>query len=222
VKPTERLEEAVTPDGTVLSLFRHDGHYYLRANGIELMSTRRHHSEEKLAELACADLRTRSDARVFIGGLGFGFTLKAALRVLSPGASVVVAELLADVIAWNRNPAYALAGDALADPRVTVRQEDAVNALARAAGSYDAILLDVDNGAESFTTAGNARLYDGVGIEMAIAALRPNGRLAYWSDRDDPRFARALRDAGLRVETARVRAHATSGAWHTLLVARRG
>ncbi len=224
MKRFESLERATAPDGTVLTLHRHDGAYTVRADGVELMSTRRHHSEERFAELACAPLRGASGVRVLIGGLGLGFTLRAALGVLAADASVVVAELVDAVIAWNVNPDYALAGAALRDPRVTLRHADVVDVLRDAARDgverFDAILLDVDNGTAPLTTAGNARLSDDRGLATAIAALRPGGRLAYWAADADAGFERALRRAGLTVEVARVRAHTTSGPWHTLYVGR--
>ena len=106
MKKLERLETATTPDGTVLSLYRHDGAYSVRVDGAELMSTRRHNSEDALAELVCAPLRDQPAARVLIGGLGLGFTLKAALAALASDARVVVAEIMPEVIAWNRNSEY--------------------------------------------------------------------------------------------------------------------
>ena len=222
MKKWERLEEATAPDGTVLTLYRHDGTYAILADGVEMMSTRRHHSEERLAALACAPLRERPGARVLVGGLGLGFTLRAALRELAADASVVVAELVGAVIAWNADPAYALAVEALRDPRVEVRHADVAAVLREGAGRFDAVVLDVDNGAAALTTAGNARLYRDAGIRTAAAALRPGGRLAYWSADDDPAFERALRRAGLAVEVTRARAHATSGPRHTLYVGRLG
>lgn len=220
MKPVERLATATAPDGTVLELLRHDGAYSIRVAGVELMSTRRHRSEDRLAELACAPLAHAPGARVLIGGLGLGFTLRAALRVLAVDAQVVVAELVAEVIAWNRTAEYGLAAEALADARVTLRHADVADVLRERRGAFDAILLDVDNGAEAFTTAGNARLYRADGIRTAAAALRPGGCLAYWSADADPAFAAALRRAGFAVEAARVRAHGTAGPWHTLYVAR--
>lgn len=190
------LAEALTPDGTLFELYRHDREYIIRADGTELMSTRRHHSEEQLAELACEPLRELPGANVLIGGLGFGFTLRAALRLLPFDARVIVAEIVAAVIDWNTTPAYRLAAD-----------------------GFDAIILDVDNGADALTTEGNARLYRSEGIRMAVAALRPAGRLAYWSADADPAFERSLRGAGLTVNATAARAHATTGRWHTLYVA---
>lgn len=219
MKRLEHLGEATAPDGTVLALYRRDGAYAIRVGGVELMSTRRYHSEEQLAERVCLRLQGSRGARVLVGGLGFGFTLRAALRVLPHDARVVVAEVVSGIIEWNRNPDYPLAGAALADPRVELRHDDVANVLRASQGAFDAIMLDVDNGAEALTTGGNAELYRSRGVGLAAAALRPGGRLAYWSADEDPHFAAVLRGAGLRVEVIRVRAHVTSRDRHTLLVA---
>src|SRR3954466_2875583 len=120
MKPVERLGEARTPNGTRIALYRHDGAYLIRADGVELMSTRRHLSEDRLAEVACAPLRRVARSRVLIGGLGLGFTLRATLPLLREDAEIVVAELLAEVIAWNADPRYNLSVDAMADGRVRV------------------------------------------------------------------------------------------------------
>ncbi len=219
MKRTERLGEATAPDGTVLTLYRHDGDYTIRVRGIDLMSTRRFHSEEQLAERVCRPLAGHEAPRVLIGGLGLGFTLRAALRVLPPDARVVVAEIVAGVIEWNRDPEYPLAHASLADPRVELRHADVADVLREGRGAFDAIMLDVDNGADALTTGGNAELYRRAGVRAAASALRPGGRLAYWSADEDPQFAALLRGLGLTVETVRVRAHATSGGAHTLLLA---
>jgi spermidine synthase len=220
MKRFEKLEEASAPDGTALALYRHDGAYYLHANGVELMSTRRHHSEERLAELVCAPLGQTADAHVLIGGLGFGFTLRAALRVLGGDARLVVVELLDAVIRWNRNPDYDLGAAALEDSRVTLRHDDVAHVLAASPGRFHGILLDVDNGADALTTARNARLYGAAGIRTAAAALRPGGRLAYWSADRDPSLAAAMERARLTVERHTARAHTTSGPRHFLYVGR--
>ena len=134
MKRHERLGEARTPNGTLIALYRHDGAYLIRADGVELMSTRRHLSEDRLAEVACAPLRQAARARVLIGGLGLGFTLREALRQLREDAEVVVAELLAEVIAWNANPAYGLSADAMSDPRVRIVHDDVTEVLRTNAG----------------------------------------------------------------------------------------
>jgi spermidine synthase len=221
MKKLERLGEARTPDGTVLALFRHDGDYVIRADGAELMSTRHHHSEDALAELACGHLRDHAGARALIGGLGLGFTLKKALRILPTDATVVVAELVRAVIDWNERSDYDLAGAALRDPRVELRHTDVALVLRESPGAWDAIMLDVDNGPDPMTTSGNGALYGDAGVRMTAAALRPGGRLVYWSAQDDLGFERTLRRAGLAVSTSRVWSHGTSGVLHTLFVAAR-
>jgi spermidine synthase len=220
MKPLERLGDARTPDGTLLQLYRHDGAYLIRADGVELMSTRRHLSEDKLAEVACAPLVQKRQARVLIGGLGLGFTLREALRHLGPDAEVVVAELVAEVIAWNANPDYALSAAAMADPRVSIVHDDVTNVLRANPKRFDAIMLDTDNGPEGMIMAENSKLYGPRGILGTLGALTPGGTIAYWSVGDDPHFLRALENMGLTVETMKVRAHATSGPWHVLYIAR--
>ena len=220
MKPFERLGNARTPDGSLLELYRHDGSYLIRANGIELMSQRRHLSEDRLAEVACVGLKDKPGARVLIGGLGLGFTLRAALKELADDAEVVVAEFLADVIEWNTNPEYGISVETLKDPRVRVVHDDIVNVLRDHAGQFDAIMLDTDNGPDGMIMSENARLYAQRGIATTVAALRPPGIITYWSVGDDPAFAHALRGSGLLVETLRVRAHDTKGPMHTLYVAR--
>ena len=198
MKPYERLGEARTPRGTVLALYRHDGAYLIRADGVELMSTRRHLSEDQLADVACAPQRGPQRE-----------------------AEVVVAELVAEVIAWNADPAYGISADAMRDPRTRVVHDDVVHVLRDNPGGFDAIMLDTDNGPDGMLMAENAALYAAQGIERTMAALRPGGTIAYWSVGDDPRFLHALRRAGLAVETLRVRAHDTAGPMHTLYVATR-
>ena len=220
MKKWTTLERALTPDSKIITLEEHDGSYAIRVDGIPLMSTRQHASEEKLAELACAHLREIRHARVLIGGLGFGFTLKAALASLPAGAEVLVAELLGAVIAWNRNPELPLASAALADPRVTVRQEDAGTVIRRARGAFDSIILDVDNGPAALSTDENAHLYDAAGLRHARAALRPGGCVAFWSAAPDTAFQRRLEQAGFHVEVQRCRSHGKSGRWHTLFLGR--
>jgi spermidine synthase len=222
MKPLERLGEARTPNGTLIALYRHDGAYLIRADGVELMSTRRHLSEDRLADVACAPLEDVPRARVLIGGLGLGFTLRAALRHLREDAEVVVAELLAEVIAWNADPRYDLSVEAMRDPRVRVLHDDVIDVLRANAGGFDAIMLDTDNGPDGMLMSENAPLYAARGIGDTIAALRGGGSIVYWSVGDDPAFARALRGSGLAVTIVRVRAHDTAGPMHTLYVATPG
>ena len=219
MKPFERLGEARTPNGTVIALYRHDGSYLIRADGVELMSTRRHLSEDRLAEVACAPLREVERARVLIGGLGLGFTLRTALQLLREDAEVIVAELLAEVIAWNADPRYGLSVDAMNDPRVRIVHDDVTAVLRAHPGAFDAIMLDTDNGPDGMLISENARLYAASGVASTVAALRTGGSIVYWSVGDDPKFVTTLRKAGLAIRTLHVRAHGTAGPMHTLYAA---
>jgi spermidine synthase len=221
VKKWTTVDRALTADGKTITLEEHDGSYAIRVDSVPLMSTRQHGSEERLAELACANLRGVRRARVLIGGLGFGFTLKAALASLAPDATVVIAELLGAVIAWNRDPAYGLAAEWLADPRVSVVQKDVVEIIREGRGSFDSIILDVDNGPAALSTGGNGRLYEPAGLRDVREALRPGGCVAIWSVAPDAAFEKLMTQAGFVVEVQRCRAHGNSGRWHTIFLGRR-
>jgi len=221
MKPTRLLDRAVTPDGTPLTLHEHDGALSIRVGGVELMSTRQHHSEERLAELACAGLGDRKRAAVLIGGLGLGFTLRETLRHVATDATVVVAELVPAVIAWNRNPAYGLAADVIDDPRVELVADDVAEVLAESGGRFDAIMLDVDNGASGLTAAANDGLYGVTGLGTARAALRRGGRLAVWSAGPDRRFVAQMEEAGFIVEVVKARTHPTGGSWNSIFLGTR-
>jgi spermidine synthase len=216
----ERLGAAKTPDGTELVLYRHDGEYLIRADGVELMGTRRHLSEDRLAEVACEPLRDKPNVRVLIGGLGLGFTLRAALKSLASDAEVVVAELVPEVVKWNADPAYNISTDTLADPRVKIIEQDVIDVLRGHPGAFDAIMLDTDNGPDGMLMKESAALYSDQGIQTTIAALRPKGVIAHWLVADDKPFLKALRRAGLNVETLHFRAHNTTGPQHTIYVAK--
>jgi spermidine synthase len=221
MKKWTSLDTVLMPGGQTISLSEHDGSYSIRVDGAELMSTRRNFSEVKLAQLACAHARKIRGARVLIGGLGFGFTLKAALASLAPDATIVMVELLEAVITWNRNPAFTLAASALADPRVTLLQRDVAQVISESSNRFDSIILDVDNGPVAMTTERNHRLYTSEGLTMALAALRPGGCLAIWSAAPDLAFEKRLRRAGFDVDVQRCRPHANSGGWHTLFLGHR-
>lgn len=220
MKKWTTLDSAQTPDGRSLVFAEHDGDYSISVGGAELMSTRRHHSEEVLAEVACAGLRAKKDVRILIGGLGLGFTLKAALNALGPAAKVVQAEILPAVIAWNRNPDYPLGCTALQDPRVILVQQDVAKVIRDSPGTFDAIMLDVDNGPAALTADGNRGLYVLGGLNAVRTALKPGGCVVYWAAAPDLPFERLMSKAGLQVEVQRARAHASSGSWHTLYVGR--
>lgn len=218
--PRELIDSADVPGGGELKLFRRGGDWSIMLGGNELMSSRVRGSEEALATLALARV-ARTDAKVLIGGLGMGFTLRAALTVLGAAAEVTVAELVPAVIDWARGPMAAVHGGSLEDSRVSVIEGD-VGPLIRAQdAAFDAILLDVDNGPDGLTRGGNNGLYSARGLAAARAALRPGGVLAIWSAGADAAFARRLRD-GFSVEELVVRSGAGGkGARHIIWLATR-
>jgi len=223
--PWEALGRTKAPGGSELSLHRRGTEYVIRVDGQELMGSRQHGSEDALAQLGCRGLEQVATARVLIGGLGMGFTLRAALDVLGPKAAVQVAELVPAVVEWNRGPLAQLAGSPLDDPRVTVFTGDVVALIAESRSRYDAILLDVDNGPEALTSPGNAKLYGPAGLASAGKALKPGGLLVVWSVSEEPKFTAKLTRAGFEVQLERVLARHNGakrgGKRHVLWLARK-
>lgn len=211
MKPLELLGQALSRDGTILKLVRRSDEYIILANGKSLMSSRMHGSEEALATFACQRARTLEQPKVLLGGLGMGFTLRAALDLLPPDAVVVVVEIVPAVVDWNRGPLGPLAGHPLEDTRVRVETDDVAITLSSRPGQFDAILLDVDNGPAAFSGSNNAGLYDDRGIAVAFAALKMDGVLAVWSAREDRRFEQRLRHGRFVVEVERVRGRLKKG-----------
>ena len=223
MKPYSRLEEAVAPGGSSLVLLEHDGEYVLRVRGRELMSSRRVASEVRLGELAGEGVGAKRGGRVLVGGLGLGFTLRAALGAVPRDTEVVVAELMPEVVAWNRNPSYGLACRELEDRRTRVVIGDLFDVLAESPGLFDAILLDADNQTTDMMTRGNRRVYEAAGLSVVLAALRPDGLVAYWSPTAaDPRLVKQLARAGLEVRTEVIRAYGAGGPRHSVIVGRSG
>jgi spermidine synthase len=221
MNPLELLGETLTPDGTDMKLVRRGNEYIILANGKSLMSSRMHGSEEALADFACRRAGRLDQPSVLIGGLGMGFTLRATLDLLPPGAQVVVAELVPAVAQWNRGPLAQLAGHPLKDKRVRVEIKDVADTLRSRTAEFDAILLDVDNGPSAFTASSNAGLYDDRGIAATFAALKEDGVLAVWSAREDRKFVQRLRYGKFAaVESHMVRARLKKGGpRHTIFVA---
>jgi spermidine synthase len=207
--PWVRLDEGKVPGGGELRLMQRGAEFSIMAGSIELMNSRRSGSEVALAEMTVARLGGRPAPRVLIGGLGMGFTLKAARDVLGPKAEIVVVELVPAVIAWAKGPLAHIVGDSLDDPRVELRQGDVGPAIGGTAGRWDAILLDVDNGPDGLTRPANERLYGRRALAEARDALRPGGVLAVWSAGPDRSFPGRLRESGFSVEEVTVRAHGT-------------
>jgi spermidine synthase len=220
MQPLELVGQATAPDGSDLKLTRRTTEYIILANGKSLMSSRMHGSEEALAMFACQSLRTTRHPFVLIGGLGMGFTLRAALDLLPRDAKFVVAELVPAVVEWNRGPLGPLAGHPLKDKRVRIEVADVAIAIRSRRHELDAILLDVDNGPSAFTTTENSRLYDDRGIAAISAALKPGGVLAVWSARDDRKFEQRLRYGGFVVEVEHVRGRLKKGGpYHSIFLA---
>ena len=206
-----------------LGLYQRGVDYFIKiVGGQDLMNTRAHASEDALGVVACKGLRGRPAARVLIGGLGMGFTLSATLKTLDADASVVVAEIIPEVVEWNRSVLGDFAGRPLDDTRTQVQVLDVTVLLQKEPGGFDAIVLDVDNGPEGLTRASNQWLYSKAGLSVVFRALRRGGALAIWSAGPNKAFARRLRAVGFMVEEVTVRAHAGKGARHVIWMARRG
>ena len=222
--PWRLLATAATPDGAGLRLLRRGDEFSIRlAGGNELMNSRLGGSEAALATLALASLGDRDAASVLIGGLGMGFTLRAAAAIVAEGARLVVAEIVPEVVDWAGGAMAPVFGASLSDPRVTVLCDDVGRVIRQAeAGAFDAVLLDVDNGPDGLSRPGNDALYGAEGLRAARRALAPGGVLAVWSAHPDRGFERRLAAAGFGVETRTARAGGgRRGARHTVWLARR-
>ncbi len=220
--PLEKLDQVTTADGRKLSLHRRAGDYLILVDGRDLMTSRSHGSEQQLAELGWRELsRSPASPRVLVGGLGMGYTVRAALDLLPATASLVVAEVFAEVVRWNERWLGELCGWPLRDGRVAVEARD-VAELLRPDPGFDLILLDVDNGPDALTLASNRRLYGQSGLARASRALRAGGALAVWSAAPDQRFVKRMRAAGLRTRSETVRARGgNKGPRHTIFIGRR-
>jgi spermidine synthase len=215
--PRILLDSAELPGGGTLRLVQRGGEYSIMLGAEELMNSRRAGSEAALASLACAALGRRRAPRLLIGGLGLGFTLREALERLPADAEIVVAELVPAVVAWAHGPLAPVHGASLDDDRVHIVEEDVARALA--CGTWDAILLDVDNGPDGLTMASNDRLYRAEDLAAARRALRPGGILAVWSARPDAAFAARLRASGFSVKEHEARSGKGRGARHVVWIA---
>lgn len=217
----ERIAETTTPDGKVLVLTREEGYYVLTLDGVPLMSSAAHYSEEHLAEVGCEGLASTPRTRVLIGGLGMGYTLRATLDRTSPTSRVVVAELLPAVAEWNRGPLGDLTDRPLEDARVELRLTDIVKYVRSGPDPFHAILLDTDNGPDDFTQRDNAQLYSQAGLRRLYALLEPGGRLVVWSAYQCPPFKRDLEQAGFEGRVVRAKARGDKGGRHSLYVGER-
>jgi spermidine synthase len=219
--PWETLADATLPGGGSLRLKRRGGEFSIMLSANELMNSRLSGSEEAMARLTAERLAVRPAPTVLIGGLGMGFTLRAALAAFGEDARIEVAELVPEVVAWARGPLADILGGCLDDPRVTVRTGDVGQMIATAQARYDAILLDVDNGPQGLTMPENDALYGSQGLALSKRALTAGGLLAVWSQGPDAAFGKRLDRAGYAVEEIGARAGRGRGKRHVVWLARR-
>ena len=220
--PWRLLDTATVPGGEgSLRLMQRGAEFSIRLDHTELMNSRLSGSEEALAAIACDRIKSRKAPRILIGGLGMGFTLRAALASLGPDARVTVAELVPAVIAWARGPMTDVFGDSLADPRVSIREADVGELIRSGPSHFDAILLDVDNGPDGLTRKANDALYGLAGLGAARRALRAGGVLTVWSAKPDPKFTARLQKANFAVDVRSVPARGSRGGKHVIWIATR-
>jgi len=211
MKPTTKLAETRTPDGTVFALYEHDGNYSLHYNSNPLMSTGLTVSEQMLSDIGCDFGKRPAHPRVLIGGLGLGYSLKRVLEIIGKPATVTVAEMLPEVVAWNREFLSKHNGPLLDDPRTEIHVGDVFDCIREAEKRpYDSILLDVDDGPGSLVLPQNGRLYRRDGLEMIQRALTPEGRVAFWLATSEPRLLKEMARAGFKVTEFQAKAHARS------------
>jgi spermidine synthase len=223
VQPFLTIAEAETAERAKLTLHRRGQEFFLRVNGQALMGTNAPESERMLAELGCEGLRGKRGVRVLIGGLGFGFTLRAVLELLGEDGLVEVAELLPEVVVWNREHLAEVNGLLVDEPRVEMVMGDVYDLMVKGeAERYDAILLDVDNGPMAMVQEGNGRMYQADGLAVIGRVLKPGGRVAFWSASGDSAFVRRLAKAGFAVQVEAVKAYAQAKRKvHTIFLGRR-
>lgn len=215
------LAQAILASGDVLTLRRSGDAFEIRFNLTELMSSRNSVSESALAEIACRRI-DRPAARILIGGLGMGYTVRAALDRLGPDARIVVAEIVPEVVAWNRGPIADLAGRPLDDPRVTVHAGDVRDVAEANPNAFDAVLMDVDNGPGAILFPSNRGLYSKRGLEQMLSSLKPGGILALWAADRSPEFEHVLGAGGFRAERVNVAVGGGAALEHSLYLVRTG
>ena len=218
------IERAIVPASKIeLTLSQRNDDFAIRIPGQpgDLMNSRMHHSEDRLAEIGCAGIDENEPARILVGGLGMGFTLAAVLKIVGSAAEVIVAELVPAVVDWNRGSLGECAGRPLQDERTHVYPGDVADLLKQGSDQFDAILLDVDNGPEAMTHSENEWLYSAAGLQRIFEKLRPGGSVAIWSARADPVFAKRLEKSDFNVQMRKVRARPGKGSRHTIFVAQR-
>ncbi len=212
-----------TPVGSDLTLHERDGEFFLRIDGHPLMTSRATASEERMVDLGVAGGNGEESARYLIGGLGLGFTLRRLVQVAKPEDVIEVAEVVPEVVDWNRGPLAEIQNRAVYDERVNVIVGDVFDQIQKAKPeSYDAIFLDVDNGPMAMTQRENRRLYERKGFGAITHSLKKGGRAVFWSASRERAFAKKLRRAGFEVDIVAAKAYEKAKKpTHTLFVGRR-
>ena len=224
MKPWIKLGTAIIPNGGgELTLTQRENEFSIKLSGIrgELMNSRAFNSEEQLAVLGCAHLKKTTNTQVVVGGMGMGYTLAAALKAVPDCATVIVADLIPEVVEWNRGPLGDCAGKPLDDKRTQVHIGDVGELLVKRNEAYDAVLLDVDNGPEGLTSNENNWLYSMTGTRSIYNSLRPKGVLAVWSAGPDKKYTSLLKKAGFKVDVKTVRERPGKGSRHTIFLAKK-
>ena len=202
--PWKTLATVATADGPLELRQRGEREFLMTIAGRVLMTSSDRRSEQALATLACEAIAAPRP-RILIGGLGMGYTVRAALDALPAAAEVVVAELTPAVAEWCRGPLAPLTGAALGDPRVRVVIDDVARVIATAPrGHYHAILLDLYEGPHAATQRADDPFYGRAALARSHAALAAGGVLAVWSEDPDEAFARRLAAGGFDVATHRI------------------
>jgi spermidine synthase len=224
MKPLNKLATAIIPNnGGELVLLQREDEFSIRLSGARgvLMNSRVYNSEQELAKLGCAHIKNKESAEVLVGGLGMGYTLATALECVTASSRVTVAELIPEVVEWNRGPLGECSGNPLADARSQVRLGDIAELIKQQKPDFDAILLDVDNGPEGITNRNNNWLYSPAGLSALYNSLRSEGMLAVWSAGPDSMFITQLKKAGFKVTDKTVRARPGKGSRHTIFLAKK-
>ncbi len=217
MRPWKLLDSApVAGELKDMKLYQRGDEFSIKVGYAELMNSRMHSSEDVLAELGCKHIHNNPQAKVLIGGLGMGFTLAETLKHTHENAEVVVAELVPAVIQWNQSYLAELAANPLKDERVSIYEGDVGELMREHRDTYDAILLDVDNGPEGLTREGNAALYSPHGLKAAMTALKPKGVLGVWSAFPEPRFTKRMKQAGFQTQEVPCRAFGKKGSKHMI------
>jgi spermidine synthase len=204
LKPWRTLESIETPEGRLELRQRGERDFLITIGGRVLMTSAAHRSEDDLARLACDAMVRRPRPRVLLGGLGMGYTLRAALDELPPAAEVTVVDLNPAVVAWCQGPLAPLTQSSVADRRVRVLVDDVARVVSNArAGELDAILLDLYEGPRPGRASARHPIYGDTAVAAAWSALRAGGVLAVWSEEPDPSYEARLRQQGFWVTAQR-------------------